>query len=154
MSDLYNTLNADRSQLLGNRLEHEWNLELQKLKHVRYVVDDAGNKKAILLKPSFGKAIIRTFWADYVGTSLICAFQYIVLRTLQPILQSLVINYFSIGHRLSTQTEAMLHATALVLTAVVSTFIIHHTNFQTQRIGMQIRIACSALIYRKVCSLF
>ena len=75
-----------------------------------------------------------------------------VLRTMQPILQGLIVKYFSTEDpsNIPTRNEALYYATGLVLATVAIAFIVQHMFLDSQQIGMRIRIACSSLIYRKV----
>ncbi|XP_015109439.1 multidrug resistance-associated protein 4 [Diachasma alloeum] len=147
--DLYDPPSADESEKLANRLESEWLMELQKLKHMEYKIDDDGNKITKSPRPSLTRAIIRTFWPGLVRDTILLLFSVVVLRSVQPMFQSLVISYFGTNTGGPTRDEALLWALGLVLTTVGVTFITHHTNLTTQRIGMQVRVACSSLIYRK-----
>ncbi|XP_024943405.1 probable multidrug resistance-associated protein lethal(2)03659 isoform X1 [Cephus cinctus] len=78
---------------------------------------------------------------------LLLVIQNVVLRTMQPIMQGLVIDYFSDNG--TTKAEVTLYATGLILITVGITFLLHHTNLGSQEIGMRIRIACCSLVYRK-----
>lgn len=48
------------------------------------------------------------------------------------------------------QDEAYVHAIVLVLLTFFHSLLKHHTDLATLEMGMQLRIACSSLIYRKV----
>ena len=79
-------------------------------------------------------------------------FQECVIRISQPLLLGRVINYFSKDSDIK-HTEASLCALGVVLCSVV--FItIHHPNFAViYSIGMRIRVACCALMFKKVFSI-
>ncbi|KAL0132722.1 hypothetical protein PUN28_000454 [Cardiocondyla obscurior] len=50
----------------------------------------------------------------------------------------------------STQEEAYLYASGLILLTILSTIIYHHSNLGLMEIGMRVRIASSSLMYRKI----
>jgi ATP-binding cassette subfamily C (CFTR/MRP) protein 4 len=53
----------------------------------------------------------------------------------------------------TTTLDAYLLASGVILMAVLQAILGHHSNFGQLEIGMRLRIACSSLIYRKVCIL-
>ncbi|XP_063977599.1 ATP-binding cassette sub-family C member 4-like [Diachasmimorpha longicaudata] len=147
--DIYDPPSSDESERLANRLESAWLMELEKLKHMEYKIDADGNKIATSPRPSLARAIIRTFWPGLVRDSFLLLISVVVLRSVQPIFQGLVISYFGTNAAGPTKDETLLWALGLILTTVGVTFITHHTSLSTQRVGMQVRVACSSLIYRK-----
>ena len=59
------------------------------------------------------------------------------------------------GHESNTsQQDAYMLATAVVVMAILQAIVGHHSNFGQLEIGMRLRIACSSLIYRKVSKIF
>ncbi|XP_008553008.1 ATP-binding cassette sub-family C member 4 isoform X2 [Microplitis demolitor] len=149
MDDLYAPLVCDESEGVTNELEKAWNDELEKSRsQEKHKIYDGSKIK--LSKPSFINAIYRTFWLKNLYVGLLLLFQTVVLRSVQPIFQARVISFFdSQNIDLTTQNEALSYAGALIITTLGITFVMHHMNVESQRIGMRIRVACCSLIYRK-----
>ena len=101
-------------------------------------------------------AIIRSFgWSLFVlGAAQF--FFAIVLQTMLPIVQKWVIGYFKNSGSDGTESkdEVLLYAAALVIVLNLNSIFLHHTVNFSQNIGMRIRVASSALVYRKVYSKF
>lgn len=68
---------------------------------------------------------------------------------LQPIVLAKYIQYFEAGRPFSLDV-GWCFGIAVVLLAFLNIIIMHYANLEMQRIGMQCRIACSSLVYRKV----
>ncbi|CAD6222001.1 GSCOCT00005267001.2-RA-CDS [Cotesia congregata] len=149
MEDMYAPLAHDESKGLTNELEKAWNDELKKsMRKKPNNIHDGNQIKPP--EPSLIKAIFRTFWLKNLYIGLLLLFQTVILRSVQPIFQAQVISFFDSGDKNSTtRNETLGYATALIATTLGVTFIMHHTNVDSQQIGMRIRIACSSLIYRK-----
>ncbi|KOC62298.1 Multidrug resistance-associated protein 4 [Habropoda laboriosa] len=151
LSDLYRPLEVDKSKRLTDRLEESWNQELlkwdQKQKEIQYEKLDE-NKST----PCFEKAVIRTFWKEYLGIGLLWSIQYTVLLVIIPIITSSIISYFKIEEDTNsvTKTDALLHAGYLIISITISVFIMHHAGLLSQQMGMKIRVASCSLIYRKI----
>ncbi|XP_043679996.1 ATP-binding cassette sub-family C member 4-like isoform X2 [Vespula pensylvanica] len=154
LDDIYDPLKSDESERLGNLLEREWLYEWKKLQDFEYVLGKDGNKKLNKnIKPSLYKAIWRIFWRKYLIISAFLFLHTVVLYTLQPIFQGYIINYFNISLKNSkriTKEEGIFYALGLVINIIISVCIFHHAYFQSQEIGMQIRVACTSLIYKKI----
>jgi len=68
---------------------------------------------------------------------------------MQPYILGLLIWHFD-PRATSTPQEAYLYASGMIIIAIVSAFITHHSNLGLMEIGMRVRIASSSLMYRKV----
>lgn len=77
--------------------------------------------------------------------------KYISHRVVQPYILGLLIWHFD-PRAESTQSEAYLYASGVIITAILITFITHHCYLGLMEIGMRVRIASSSLMYRKVIS--
>lgn len=121
------------------------------MKSMEYVLNEDG-EKVKSKPPSLTRAIFRAFWFQYMKVGVLILIQALVLRTLQPIFQGLVIKYFNGDDtkEVPTRDEVLCYAAGLILTTLGITFIMHHSNLGAQQIGMRIRIACCSLVYRKV----
>ncbi|CAH1780700.1 unnamed protein product [Owenia fusiformis] len=134
-TDMFNVLPEDDSENLCHRLEVEWNKELEKVKK---------NEKE---SASLSWALIRTFGKQYGLLGLI-AFIEELTKVCQPLLLGGLIRYFDPKANV-TQTEAYLYAMGVSLCAINLAVVHHPYFFGVQRIGMQIRIACCSLMYKK-----
>ncbi|XP_035718149.1 multidrug resistance-associated protein 4-like isoform X2 [Vespa mandarinia] len=154
LDDIYEPLKFNQSENLGNLLEREWRREWEKLQDFEYVLEKDGNKKLNKdIKPSLYKALYRIFWRKYFLISGFLFVHTVILYTLQPILQGWIINYFNVSSTNSktvTKEKVIIYCFGLVIDIIVSVCIFHHVYFKSQEIGMQIRIACSSLIYKKI----
>ncbi|XP_047362116.1 ATP-binding cassette sub-family C member 4-like isoform X4 [Vespa velutina] len=154
LDDIYEPLKHNQSENLGNLLEREWRREWEKLQDFEYVLEKDGNKKLNKdIKPSLYKALYRIFWRKYFLISGFLFVHTVILYTLQPILQGWIINYFNVSSTNSktiTKEKGIIYCFGLVIDIIVSVCIFHHVYFKSQEIGMQIRIACSSLIYKKI----
>lgn len=133
IDDLFNVVKADSSEDLGNRLEREWERELKKTQ--------TGGK------PSLLKALVRMFGFQYMLLGII-VFVEEGTKVVQPLLLGQLIQYFTPDSKVST-ADAYLYAMGVSLCAIVLAVAHHPYFFGVQRIGMQMRVACCSLLYRK-----
>ncbi|KMQ89959.1 multidrug resistance-associated protein 4-like protein [Lasius niger] len=76
-------------------------------------------------------------------------FMSTVLRVMQPYILGLLIWHFD-PRATSTQEEAYLYASGVIIVGIVTMLIFHHSNIGLMEIGMRVRIASSSLMYRKI----
>uniref|UniRef100_A0A8C4X1U4 Cystic fibrosis transmembrane conductance regulator n=1 Tax=Eptatretus burgeri TaxID=7764 RepID=A0A8C4X1U4_EPTBU len=131
--DMFTVLPQDSSEDLGERLMRCWKAELER----------ASKKQG---KPSLSRAIVHCFWKMYIILGFF-AFTEEALRIIQPLLLGGLINYFQ--HAYSSQATAYLYAAGVSGCAFAFAIIHHIYFFQSQRIGMRIRVALCHLIYSK-----
>ncbi|XP_069678144.1 ATP-binding cassette sub-family C member 4-like [Periplaneta americana] len=131
--DLYNIPSEDKSNDLADRLQEQWNRQLKK-RHG---------------KPSLFTAILITFrW------SLLCL---VFLQTTTLIVRTFL--PFTLGRLLNVlswepgSSEAFQYGGILVFEVVIAAFINQHAIYRSGHIGMQIRVACCSLVYRKALTL-
>nr|CAD7572512.1 unnamed protein product [Timema californicum] len=136
IEDLYNPMKKDLSNVLGDRLEREWNRELEKSKH---------NTK----EPNLLKAIGRVFACDLIIQGFYNVFFFTFLRIIQPMIFGLLLRSLSSSNDLD-RTEALSYNGLLVLVAIMSTASGAHTYHHALHAGLRIKVACSSLVYRKV----
>ncbi|XP_049951743.1 ATP-binding cassette sub-family C member 4-like isoform X1 [Schistocerca serialis cubense] len=137
VDDLYDTLDGDFSEDLGQKLEENWRKELA-----------SANKKE-KKEPSLLKALYHTFVGQYMYQGVILAFNTFVVSTAKPVLLGYLLKHFTPGSTI-TRDEAFYYAGGLIATLFLNLVLMHHTNLMAQRIGMRARIACCSLIYRKI----
>ncbi|KYN32705.1 hypothetical protein ALC56_12984 [Trachymyrmex septentrionalis] len=136
MKNVYNIMPADDSEFLGNKLEENWKNEVH-----------AAKKNG--RQPKFFTALKKTFiWSlfYYGGWVLVLA---VVVRTMQIYILGLFIWHFD-PRAASTQEEAYLYASGVIILAIMVVMITHHSHMGLMEIGMRVRIASSSLIYRKI----
>ncbi|CAG9768357.1 unnamed protein product [Ceutorhynchus assimilis] len=138
ISDLYKTLTADKSEKLGDKLEENWNKQ----------VNNA--KTSLKKKPSLLKALIKTFIWEYLLYGLMYMLLHVVFRSPQPLVLAWLVKEFESTNESPDQTYRYIMASILCLISVITIFMMHHANFGASLIGMRIRIAASSLIYRKI----
>ncbi|XP_067669590.1 ATP-binding cassette sub-family C member 4-like isoform X2 [Haliotis asinina] len=132
--DMYNVVQQDASGYLGNRLEKEWKKEMKKLK-------DTGKK------PSLMRALARCFGVQYMLLGIIVFIEE-GTKVVQPLLLGGLIRYFTPDSTITKQ-EAFLYAMAVSICAIVLAVAHHPYFFSVTRIGMQMRVACCSLMYKK-----
>ncbi|XP_062612836.1 ATP-binding cassette sub-family C member 4-like isoform X2 [Saccostrea cucullata] len=134
VDDMFNVTNEDSSEDLGKKLEREWNIELAK-------------SKKLDKSPSLSKCIVRIFGVQYALLGIIVFIEE-ATKVVQPLLLGQLIRYFTPNSTIS-QMDAYLYAMGMSLAAIVLAVSHHPYFFTVQRIGMQIRVACCSLLYRK-----
>ncbi|XP_047105893.1 ATP-binding cassette sub-family C member 4-like isoform X1 [Schistocerca piceifrons] len=134
--DLYERLEEDCTQDLGDRLEKSWDKELTRAK-------EKGKK------PNFARALFSVFWfmGSWVGVFMFI--EHVIVRTMQSVLLAKIIEFFSPGSD-TTIEEAYGYSAGLIGAVLVRIFCWHHYSKETQFVGMRMRVACCSLIYRKV----
>ncbi|CAL8127080.1 unnamed protein product [Orchesella dallaii] len=137
INDIHQALPNDKSKKLGDRLTKEWDRELEKSK--------LGQKGS---KPSLRMAIVRQFGFYYMGVGLLALIEECITRIAQPLCLGLLIRYFSKKEEFN-EADGYLFAGAVVFASGFYTFTHHPYFFGVQHVGMKIRIACCALVYRK-----
>nr|UAX26432.1 ATP-binding cassette C subfamily [Galleria mellonella] len=122
------------SERHGDKLERSWLEELERSKRENR-------------DPSLWVVIRKAYWlaympgAIYVGTIS-------VFRTIQPLLFSRLLSYWTVPTM--TRQEAGLYALGMLGINFITMMCQHHNNLFVMRFSLRIKIACSALLYRKV----
>ncbi|KAJ6222676.1 hypothetical protein RDWZM_001221 [Blomia tropicalis] len=142
VADLWQNPKVDASERLGSRLQDEWDKELK-------------NRKQ---KPSLLRAIQRAFGFWYWMSASLSILSEGILRVLQPIVMGLMI-YFLEEYRESKAKgdidyQKLLNrfygcGALIIILGIIYIFLYHPYFFKMTRKGMQLRIACCHLIYRK-----
>ncbi|CAG2100059.1 unnamed protein product, partial [Medioppia subpectinata] len=122
--DLYKCSKDDDTNKLCNQLERQWNREL-------------GKKK-----PRFGRALFRTYALMFTPLD-------VGVRLTQPVLLGFVVRYFQTKGADMSYTMAASSAAGVVLCSLYCSFSQHVTAVYEMRVGMKMRAACCALMYRK-----
>ncbi|XP_047031198.1 ATP-binding cassette subfamily C member 4-like [Helicoverpa zea] len=140
VDDLWRARDGDNSGRLGDRLEQAWQEEL-----------DTAKRKGI--KPSLSKAIVRSFWVEYLLCGLIVGLLFIFLWPLIPFTLALFINYFSEDKTPESYRNAHIYNFLMNLLSIVTALMLNHLQLSQGRVGMRVRIASCSLIYRKILKL-
>ncbi|XP_027198223.2 ATP-binding cassette sub-family C member 4-like [Dermatophagoides pteronyssinus] len=130
ISDLPKCSQSDDSGQLSNILEHYWQLELKRP------------------KPNFIRATLRSFPWHLIGSILITIIRECFLRSIQPLLLSRVIRFFSHPNDDEFQS-ACLYLLAMVCIPFFCILLRHPDRYLAIRCAIKIRVAWCTLIYRK-----
>ncbi|CAG9859551.1 unnamed protein product [Phyllotreta striolata] len=139
VDDLYNPIQSDRSQTLGDRLEKNWNSHLTK----------CGKTKK---KPSLLRTLIATFWPEYLQLGVILTVNNLFLQLIQPIMLGRLLTYFK-PFTTTTKSEALWYAGGIVALNGFTALLINQYIMNAFHYGMRVRAAVCALIYRKAIKL-
>ncbi|CAG9768551.1 unnamed protein product [Ceutorhynchus assimilis] len=130
-NDIFSHLPDHDSEILGNRLEKEWLKELKM------------NKK----HPSLWRAMARVFGKEmfFSGTGV---FMFELIRLTLPLTLSKLLEFFEPNSTMEI-SEAYMYAALLSVTTLTQVSFIHHAMFHIFHMGMKLRVATVAVVYRK-----
>ncbi|XP_014669594.1 PREDICTED: multidrug resistance-associated protein 4-like [Priapulus caudatus] len=135
VSDLHDILPEDAAQNLSEKLEKEWNKEL------RSASEDGQSL------PSLRRAMFRCFGRQSMLLGLLLLMEEAV-KVVQPLLLGGLVRYFAVGGSVP-KSEAYLYAMGISLCALWLSIARHPYMYALQHLGMQLRIACCAVLYKK-----
>ncbi|XP_053600881.1 ATP-binding cassette subfamily C member 4-like [Plodia interpunctella] len=141
IEDLWKARDCDRSGKLADRLEEAWEQELVKAKQNNNY------------KPSLFKAIVRSFWLEYMLCGILVGLLFIVLWPLIPYTLGLFIDYFARPRTSESYRNAHIHNFLLNLLSVGTSLLLNHLQLSQGCVGMRVRVACCSLLYRKILKL-
>ncbi|XP_043529381.1 ATP-binding cassette sub-family C member 4-like [Frieseomelitta varia] len=133
--DLYTPLYTDRSNVLGDRLERRWNIELE-------------NAKKRNTNPSLLRAIFRTFLWEYTLLALIQILNELFIKLGIPILLGGLLRYFR-NDTTETFETALLYAAGICIATAVNVVSANQSLFGAFHVGGRIRVAACSVVYRK-----
>uniref|UniRef100_A0A336K3I0 CSON002942 protein n=1 Tax=Culicoides sonorensis TaxID=179676 RepID=A0A336K3I0_CULSO len=136
--DLYEPLNSHKSDILGDKLDYAWDIEVERCK----------NKEG--KKPSLLRAGLKVFWWQITLIGIIEFVEEFFVRLLQPIFLAGLITDFSKESSENNIFDAYLYAIGIVMCSLIQVFMKHPCFFYQTHVGMQMRVAASSIIYRKV----
>lgn len=146
--DLHDCVPQDRAETLGDELQREWQVELEKFKHGK--------------EPSLGSAIVRLFGRGYTMAAVLPLIEECVLKILQALSLGVLVRCFTqganfkdkyFGDYFTRQELSYISAAGVCLSTILCQFTRHPYFIHVRRIGMRVRIACSSLIARKALKL-
>ncbi|XP_059612038.1 ATP-binding cassette sub-family C member 4-like isoform X2 [Phlebotomus argentipes] len=129
--DIYATLKNHKSSLLEEQFTRLWSDE-QKNKHPRFLT-----------------VILKCFGAKIFGFGIIYTSLDTLMRVFQPLCLGGLVRYFAPGQTEITRNEAFHYAAGIVICSLVPVITFHPFILYIFQIGMKIRLACCALIYKK-----
>ncbi|KAI2473971.1 ATP-binding cassette sub-family C member 4 isoform X2 [Diabrotica virgifera virgifera] len=136
VEDLYNPLKNDRSTLLGDKLERNW--DKQKLKPKG--------------KPSLLRAVAITYWYEYLRLGFLTLIGDVFIRVSQPYVLGLLLTYYNPDSK-TTKEQALGYAGMIVTFNTLTSFIKNQYMMNSMHAGMRVRTSVCALIYRKAIKL-
>ncbi|XP_072319420.1 ATP-binding cassette sub-family C member 4-like [Eucyclogobius newberryi] len=136
-SEMYSVLQEDRSETLGKDLQNLWDREVKK-------------SKKQLCEPSLTKVIFQCY-GTLLAKSGLFVFTLETIKVLQPLLLGQIILFFenydpSDKHSLWL---AFTYAAGISLSTFALTVLQHLYYYNTQRIGMKMRVAVCHMIFKK-----
>ncbi|XP_050071798.1 ATP-binding cassette sub-family C member 4-like [Anopheles maculipalpis] len=131
ISDLYEPLEEDRANRLGDRLERQWKRQ-QELSH----------------SPSLIRAIFRTLWKEWFTLSVLALLAEVVLRLLQPIFLGRLLLYFREGSNM-THEDALYYAGCMVAVRAIIVICDNQYGIISVLTGVKAKIAVCSVVYRK-----
>ncbi|XP_050504939.1 ATP-binding cassette sub-family C member 4-like [Diabrotica virgifera virgifera] len=135
VDDLYNPLKIDRSQVLGDNLQRNWDKQLEEAKKTNS-------------KPSLLKSIVMTFWLEYAWLGIYAITTDLVLRLIEPLILENLLDYFKPESQVS-KNYALMYAGILVAMNILGVLIANQYYLEVLHSGMRIRASCCTVIYRK-----
>jgi ATP-binding cassette subfamily C (CFTR/MRP) protein 4 len=152
--DLHKYCEADSPEVVADRLEKNWNIELKTKRN-----------------PSVVRALARAFGLRYLVYACICLItvsiltheknaakhhylcrQECVAKTFQPLLIGLVVNSFSKSgfDNEAARKTAYLAAAGICLSSVFETFGRNHYQLLVRRVALNCRSSLTILVYKKI----
>ncbi|CAG9863720.1 unnamed protein product [Phyllotreta striolata] len=128
--NIYKTGNKFSSLFLSTKLQEAWDKELSEN------------------KPSLMRALLKVFKYDLI-TSALLRLSLDLLKLIQPILITLLITCFQTNKLKHNPTKIYMFSLALIAVTFLQVMFIHHNMLLVLTVGMKIRIATCALVYRK-----
>ncbi|XP_012536071.1 multidrug resistance-associated protein 4 isoform X2 [Monomorium pharaonis] len=133
--DLFDPLKVDRSNLLGDRLEKRWLIELE-------------NSKKKKRKPSLLKTIFRTFLWEYSMLGIVQIFNEFVIRLGMPLLLGGLLRYFR-KDSVELYESALWYGAGICVATGMYVISGNQTIFGAFHVGAKVRVAVCSVIYRK-----
>ncbi|XP_063913515.1 probable multidrug resistance-associated protein lethal(2)03659 [Zophobas morio] len=130
--DLWGTLKAHESKLLGDRLEQAW-------------LQEANSRR----NPSLWRALIRVFGKECALYGFILALIEFVIKMSQPLFIGKLMEYYTPNQTTVSKNTAYLYAGGIVGMSFLNVLMGHSYMLGLQHLGMKIRVASCSLIYRK-----
>ncbi|XP_011164281.1 probable multidrug resistance-associated protein lethal(2)03659 [Solenopsis invicta] len=139
-TDLYATLTQDRTSELGEIISKEWEREVESC-----------DMKKNGSKPQLLRVLLRIFAKPLLLIGVAEAVMELFSRMYQPLLLATLLRYFAGDKKWSD--EVYYSAGGIILLTIMDAFITHYCVHCSFHLGLKIKIACTALIYKKILKL-
>ena len=149
--DLYEALNEDHSDVVGEKLENAWNEELCKSSSgiEEQIKEKAYNKTTS--NPKLLKVLMHTFGFYLLMPGILCFIEECIILILQPWFMGQLMLYFKLEG--TSSVMSWIYAVGILLMSVCYNITHHLYFFSLQMLGMRLRVAVGSLIYRKALKL-
>ncbi|CAL8111764.1 unnamed protein product [Orchesella dallaii] len=139
--DVYKALPEDSSARLGTTVQVEWDKERKRA--------NAENRQ-----PKLWRVLRSIIWKKYLVVVLVCCFDELFLRTVQPLaLKNFIRTFREDTEDPDVRKKQFLYAGALVGCTVGHAILFQKLINATMHIGMKMRLGISSVIYRKILKL-
>ncbi|XP_020296897.1 multidrug resistance-associated protein 4-like isoform X1 [Pseudomyrmex gracilis] len=135
IEDLYDPLKTDRSNVLGDRLEKHWKVELE-------------NSKKRKRKPSLLITIFLTFLKEYSILGIIQVLNEFVIRLGTPFLLGGLLRYFR-KDSVELLEIALAYGAGICIATAVNVLSGSQALFGAFHVGAKVRVAVCSVVYRK-----
>ncbi|KAF0769463.1 multidrug resistance-associated protein 4-like isoform X1, partial [Aphis craccivora] len=136
-TDLYTTLDDQKSSLLADKLEKIWRSEL-------------ANASSMNRNPNLLRALIRMFGAKFILYGFLFCIIEIIFNMSQPILIGELLAYFNHDHSKNIDIKfAYLYSSGLICSMLMVTILTFFTYEEMINEIMKAKAACCSLIFRK-----
>ncbi|KAG5892082.1 hypothetical protein JTB14_011985 [Gonioctena quinquepunctata] len=139
VNDLYSPLESDKSSILGDRLQKNWQKQLSEA-------------KATGGRPSLFKSIAATFGTIYARTCFFVLISGVGLTIVEPMVLGGLLDYFK-PEPVASKRQAYYYACAIATIAIIRILMQFQIKLITYHICMKARVAVCSLIYRKALKL-
>ncbi|XP_074031109.1 probable multidrug resistance-associated protein lethal(2)03659 [Leptinotarsa decemlineata] len=129
--DMYSHRHKHDSGKLGERLEAAWQYQVKHKKN-----------------PSLIKALCSIFLFE-IFMLWIIVFAAEIIRLSQPMLISMLLTLYDENQVAENQKYLYIYSGLIVLSLLITVFLMHTFQLQIMQVGMKMRIACCSLVYRK-----
>ncbi|XP_031639826.1 multidrug resistance-associated protein 4-like, partial [Contarinia nasturtii] len=130
-NDVFEPIDEDYSDRLGDRLEKHW--EAERVKKVR---------------PSLLRALFKTFWFEVLVLAIFCMFTDCICRLIYAFLFERLLSYFRENSDVTGDDALMYGSIFFVLTVCYGIALLHYL-YRGMCCSMKLRVALSSIIYRK-----
>ncbi|XP_031639334.1 probable multidrug resistance-associated protein lethal(2)03659, partial [Contarinia nasturtii] len=130
-NDVFEPLEEDQSDRLGDRLETNWKSELK-----------------LQSCPLLLRSMFKTFWHELLLLGVLYFFQHCVCRPIYPFLLKGFLSYFRDNSEVSFH-EARNYGVGLFILSICTGIITFQYIYYRYYSGMKVRVAISSVIYRK-----
>lgn len=103
-------------------------------------------------KPSLLRALVKTFWLDYVQLAMIQVVTDIFVRLSQPIFLGWLLGYF-VPESPVSKSSAFVYAGLILALSIIGAISVNQFMVKSFFNGMKVRLATCSLIYRKALKL-